>query len=254
MKSRKPPRETGTRTALPGWWLTSIFLAAAVLLFWLPRVAQDQSYHDFADQRVILSIPNFWDVASNLPFAIVGALGVWLLRGVTARVLFTGHLLTCLGSGYYHLAPNDAHLVWDRLPMTLVFMALLTALIVEGRDSRWEGSILGLLLFFGVGSVWWWHATGNLLPYLLVQFGLMLVIIPALYRARGKRWLWGVTALYSAAKIVEIYDKSIYLVMPLSGHTLKHFLAAAAGYCIFRWYRETSRIDTRAVATTLFEV
>src|SRR5215469_14244357 len=45
----------------------------------IPRIPQPQSYHSFADQRTILDIPNFWNVASNVPFAIVGWWGLLYL-------------------------------------------------------------------------------------------------------------------------------------------------------------------------------
>ena len=112
-------------------------LVSAFFLF-VPPIAQDETYHLFADSRLIWSIPNFWNVASNLPFAIVGILGLWKLHGILNRVLFTGVLLTFLGSAYYNLAPSDARLVWDRLPMTLVFMALLTCVLTGGNDTRFN--------------------------------------------------------------------------------------------------------------------
>src|SRR5580704_2712437 len=104
----------------------------------LPRIPQPQSYHMFADQRSFLGIPNFGDVVSNVPFAIFGLWGLaFLMRSSSEQlsehfldsrerwfylIIFTGLLLTAFGSSYYHLAPSNARLVWDRLPMTIVFM------------------------------------------------------------------------------------------------------------------------------------
>lgn len=217
------------------WWLLGLLALAAASVFFVPVIAQDESYHAFADARTIWRIPNFWNVVSNLPFAIMGALGLWRLRGPVAGVLFVGLLLTCFGSAYYHLAPSDARLVWDRLPMTLVFMPLLTWIIAEGRSPRWEGWILVMLTSGGGASVLWWQRTGDLRPYALVQFGPALLMLPALWRANGRRYLWGVVGFYSLAKVAEFYDHSAYSVLPLSGHTWKHILAALAGYCIYRW-------------------
>ena len=237
---------TDTRPPVNGWWITALSLCAVASLVLLPRIAQDQSYHSFADQRKIWAIPNFWNVVSNLPFAIVGVWGLWRLRGATARVLFTGLFLTSVGSAYYHLAPSDTRLIWDRLPMTLVFMSFLTAVIAEGRSSRWEALILSLFLFLGAASIWWWKTSGNLLPYFLVQFGPVVMMLPAFWRASGKRWLWYTAALYAAAKIAELYDPSIYSVLPLSGHTWKHLLGATAGYYILRWFCDSSQTVTRS--------
>jgi hypothetical protein len=37
-------------------------------------------------------------------------------------VMFAGLSLTAFGSGYYHLAPDNARLVWDRIAIMMVFM------------------------------------------------------------------------------------------------------------------------------------
>src|SRR6185295_11952077 len=120
--------------------LIVITAVVAVIALLLPRIPQPQSYHMFADQRGFLGIPNFGDVVSNLPFAVVGLCGlVFLLRSnsdydpvsfIDRRerwpylIVFGGLVLTAFGSAYYHLRPGNARLVWDRLPMTIVFMSL----------------------------------------------------------------------------------------------------------------------------------
>ena len=120
----------------------AITLATGIAVALLPRVAQPLDYHDFADQRAFLAVPNFLNVASNGFFIFVGVWGLMLvLRSPDSKarpfispverwpylILSLGVGLTCLGSGYYHLAPDNARLVWDRLPMTLGFMSLLSA-------------------------------------------------------------------------------------------------------------------------------
>ena len=142
-------------------FLIAAAMALPILAFFLfvPPIAQDETYHFFADNRFIWAIPNFWNVASNLPFAIVGMLGLWKLRSIFDRVLFTGVLLTFFGSAYYHLAPSDARLVWDRLPMTLVFMALLTCVVAGENDTRFNRWLLASLVTCGVASVLWWNIT-----------------------------------------------------------------------------------------------
>ena len=154
-------------------------ILAGILLWLLPPLHQHEDYHHFADQRTLLEIPNFWNVVSNAPFAIVGLLGLIALGGAASRILFAGVFLTAFGSAYYHLAPDDARLVWDRLPMTIVFMT----------PSRWSltnvfarSSIFPALLTAGIASVLWWQFTGNLWPYVFVQFVPMLAI-PILLRS-----------------------------------------------------------------------
>lgn len=37
---------------------------------------------------------------------------------------FIGMAAVCFGSSYYHLKPNDAGLVWDRLPVSFIVLAI----------------------------------------------------------------------------------------------------------------------------------
>lgn len=216
-----------------------VALSVAAFFLFVPPIAQDQSYHLFADNRTVLGIPNFWNVASNLPFAAVGILGLWKLRGAVNRALFAGVVLTFFGSAYYHLAPSDATLVWDRLPMTLVFMALLACVVSGESKARSIGWLLALLVACGVISVLWWNITGDLRPYILVQFGPLLILIPALWFIRDTRFLAVALGLYGMAKLAEFYDHAIFSGLTLSGHTAKHLFASIATYFIYRW-RETT--------------
>ena len=91
-------------------------------------IIQLEEYHDFADKRKILGMPNFWDVASNIPFLIVGILGLMSLKNIASNYLpylifFVGITLCFFGSAYYHWSPTTETLVWDRLPMTIAFMS-----------------------------------------------------------------------------------------------------------------------------------
>jgi len=124
--------------------LLAVAIVIAIVAVLLPPIPQPLAYHNFADQRGWLGIPNFGDVVSNLLFALGGAWGlVFLLRRSEQQrfvdprerwaylVVFLGLLLTAIGSSFYHLAPDNARLVWDRLPMTLAFMGLVSAMISE---------------------------------------------------------------------------------------------------------------------------
>jgi hypothetical protein len=202
-------------------------LAAVAFVIFAPAIAQDETYHSFADQRTLAGIPNFWNVISNLPFAVVGFLGLRKARDTAERILFAGVLLTAFGSAGYHWAPNDARLVWDRLPMTVVFMALVSILI--GRRFLFP------LLAFGIASILWWIATGDLRLYAVAQFGAVFVAVFAMFFSASARRLWPVLMLYALAKLAEHFDQAIYSALPLSGHTVKHLLAAAASYAILRW-------------------
>jgi hypothetical protein len=216
-------------------------VAIAIALF-APRIEQNQAYHRFADTRTVLGVRNGLNVLSNLAFLVVGAWGLRVaLRGARFSdprerppwaALFMGVLLTAPGSAWYHLDPNDASLVWDRLPMSVGFMGLFAALIGERVSVDWGVRLLPPLLAAGAASVAWWAWDGNLVPYYVVQFYpllailLLLALFPPPYTMGGDLLI--ALALYVAAKQVETYDRPIHEALGfVSGHTLKHLLAAA---------------------------
>jgi ceramidase len=230
-------------------------LVAAFALAWgvlLPAVAQPQEYHGFADQRSLLALAHAADTLSNLAFLVVGVAGLAFLRRERAgssrfatlgelrsyRVFFAAVALVSAGSAYYHAAPDDARLVWDRLPMAVAFMALLAAMVSERIDARAGKTLLIPLIVLGVLSVVYWRASDlagfeNLRPYLAVQFGslALMLAICILFRSRYTLGpvMFLVIAIYAGAKVLESFDREIYAFGHwASGHTLKH-LAAAAG-------------------------
>jgi hypothetical protein len=229
--------------------LLSLMVVSLAGLLLLPPIPQDQSYHQFADQRILLGMPNFWNVVSNLPFIAVGAAGLWRFHHRSAIiVLFLGIFFTGFGSSYYHWNPNDSTLVWDRLPMTLGFMAIL-AIVVEERVSIKVGAILlWPLLATGLFSLLLWRWTGDLRLYAWVQFFpflallLLFLLFPAKYTATSY-WLVA-AALYALAKLLELFDDAIYSFgSVLSGHTLKHLAAAAACLAILRYFQTRRPIN-----------
>jgi hypothetical protein len=220
-----------------------------------PPIPQDPAYHDFADQRAAAGVPNVLNVASNLPFLLVGALGLRFLHRdrrhggaaafITAGerqpycVFFAGIALTGIGSAYYHWRPDNTTLFWDRLPMTIAFMALLASVLGERISLRAGARGLWPLLIVGAASTLYWHVGeqrghGDLRPYALVQFGSMVLIplILALFPARYTRTTDLVAAIgwYALAKGFEHFDRAIFSLIAVSGHTWKH-LASAAGAC-----------------------
>ena len=231
--------------------LTAGSLAALLLV---PPIPQDQSYHQFADQRTIFGIPNFWNVVSNLPFLAVGAAGLWRYRYNAATVVFfLGIFLTGIGSSYYHWNPNDGTLFWDRLPMTLSFAAIL-ALVVEERVSPWVGAILVWpALAIGVFSLLVWRWTDDLRLYFWVQFfpGLAVISLFLLYPAKctGARYWIAAGVLYALAKLFEFTDGVVYSAGGLvSGHTLKHLAAAGASFAILRYFQTRKPMHQREQA------
>jgi Ceramidase len=224
--------------------LASASLAGLLLL---PPIPQDQSYHQFADQRAIFGVPNFWNVVSNLPFLAVGAAGLWRFRSDPATiVLFLGIFLTGIGSSYYHWNPNDRTLFWDRLPITLAFAAILAVVVADRVNARAEAILLWPALAIGLFSLLLWLWTDDLRLYFWVQFfpGLALLLLflmcPPKYTGT---YYWIIAAgLYALAKVFEFSDHAIFSAgYLLSGHTLKHLSAAAACFAILRYF-ETRRL------------
>jgi hypothetical protein len=220
----------------------------AVFIFVAP-IPQDPAYHAFADGRSFLGIANFGNVASNLPFLVIGAWGVgYVMRHGDAVclpglelayvVFFSGVMLTALGSGYYHLVPANEPLAWDRLPMTIGFSGLFAIIVGEFVAARAGRLLVIPLLIIGVVSVEYWiwsesRGAGDLRPFALFQFLPMLLIpvILVLYKpAIGHaRYFWAMLGLYALSKIAEALDARIFAAGGVvSGHTLKHLFAAAA--------------------------
>jgi Ceramidase len=227
-------------------------LAAALRL---GPIEQSQAYHDFADHRTLLGVPNLLDVASNLAFLAVGACGVALCLGrrrpgaaASWTTVFIGTALVAVGSAYYHWAPSDATLLWDRLPMSLAFTALFIALLAEHVDQALDRLALAPALLIGVGSVLWWHWSGDLRLYLWVQFApllcipVVLALFPATYTHR--RFLVYALGVYLLAKLAEHADRDLFDLTGhvISGHTLKHLLAAGAIFGVLLMLRRRGRI------------
>lgn len=231
-------------------------VALALLTIWIGAlaahgpIAQDPAYHRFADTRAVLGIPNGLNVLSNIPFLVVGLLGLRrLARLPTASPMSRGErraaALLCAaiagvaaGSAWYHLAPDSGRLVWDRLPMSLAF-ASITALVAAerlGRGAlRW---LLPALVLAGVGSVVLWHlgelqGAGDLRAYATMQFfpalllPLLLWLRPAVFSSGPL--LMSALCLYGLAKICELGDAAVFATSGmLSGHTVKHLVAGLA--------------------------
>ncbi len=230
--------------------------------FWvIPPLAQPQWYHDFADKRPLVGIPNFWNVISNVPFLFVGGWGIWWVLSAESResikelserwmylCLFGAIGLTGIGSGYYHWEPNNSTLVWDRLPIAVTFTALFAIIISERIEPRLGNWLFGPLVGFGVASVAYWHLSeswgrGDLRPYFLAQFYPIAAIPIILWLCPSRHTktqnLYSAIAWYVGAKVYEFLDKDLYSFgQVISGHTLKHIGAAVSCYMILSWVRQ----------------
>lgn len=236
-------------------------LLPLALVFPVGPIPQDLTYHAFADGRAFMGIPNFFNVVSNIPFLLVGVGGLlFCLRTSTSGVsrswamFFLGTMLVCFGSGYYHSAPDNESLVWDRLPMTLGFMGLLTALLSEHIGERLERVLLAPALAAGIASVAWWDYTDDLRLYYWVQatplflVPLALAIYPGRYTHR--RYLLYGLAAYVLAKAAEFYDREIFTLTSqvVSGHALKHLLAALGIFFVYLMLRRRQALAAMSPA------
>jgi len=236
-----------------------LLLGLAVLLFVDP-IPQDPDYHRLADTRAFFGIPNFNDVMSNAGFALVGVLGLIAVAGASRHVLFVrlvdarpylvffaGVALVSLGSAWYHWAPSSERLLWDRLPMSIAFMAFAAAVIADRIHARAGNTwLLLVLITLGLSSLLYWHYTeqlgqGDLRFYAFVQF-YPVILLPVVlwlfpeYRYIAGRYVAWVFAWYGLSKVLEHFDGQVFgmLGYTISGHTLKHLAAAASALVVLR--------------------
>lgn len=231
-----------------GLWL--LVGALAGLAWMLPPIAQPPGYHDFADQRVCWGLPRCLDTASNALFVLAGALGLrFVQRGQGAwrdrreawpyGLFFLAMILVGAGSGYYHLAPDNARLLGDRLAMMLAFMAWFAAVVCERVGPRAGLRLLPLAIAAGLGSAAWWgwseaRGMGDLRSYLLMQvYPVLLVpLLLCLYPPRysGDRTILAVVGLYLLALLFDLGDRPVFALTGgrVSGHSIKHAVAALA--------------------------
>lgn len=239
----------------------AMFLASVAAAVVYGPVPQPQAFHDYADRRTIFEIPNAIDVLSSWPFLLVGiaAVRAALRSGSDAsppprweRLAFgvygVGVALTAFASATYHRDPRDATLVFDRVPMTVAFSAFLALVLGERLGERVGRSALSPLVVAGLASVGYWAWSlggapgGDLRPYLLAKFfpGLaavvLLLLVPEPRETRGP--IAQSLALFAVATALEWKDKEVFRATGglVSGHTLKHLVAAAAAACLLGWF------------------
>lgn len=238
-----------------------LVFGAVALVLNLPPVAQDQLYHNFADKRSLCGVANFFDVISNGLFIVFGGMGLYSVFQKRANplmpvekwlwaIFFLGAFAVGVGSGYYHLNPNNSTLVWDRIPMTISFMSFFAIVIMHYINVKLAAVLAPLLLAVGIGSVWFWNYTeslgrGDLRPYILVQF-LPLIMIPCILwlsptKKSSARYIWFTLSWYFFAKVLEHFDKELFTLLGhvVSGHSLKHLAAAIGVYTMLLYMQAT---------------
>jgi len=150
--------------------------------------------------------------------------------------------MASLASTYYHLAPDNARLVWDRVPISIGIVTLLSIVLIERINTNIGFLSLPFLILFGVGSVIYWDwseqsGLGNLNYYIVVQlYSILAIILLSKYffsRYTGGANIYVVIIVYAFAKFAEILDHEIYsLGKVISGHSVKHLLVGLAVFHI----------------------
>ena len=242
--------------------LAAIPVGVLIAFFSFDPFPQPLEYHLFADRRGCWGIPNFGDVASNLAFLVSGAVGLvyCILRDppgarLSWTVFFAGVVLVAIGSPYYHWNPSNETLVWDRLPMTIGFMAVYVALVSEflGLDRRIEWPLLLAAAMLGLASVVYWAFADDLRLYFAVQamsLGSSLVIVLKIREVRPAAYLCAAFASYALAILCEQHDYEIFQATAgaISGHTIKHLFAAMAPLWVYLMLRNRTLTVARRIA------
>lgn len=246
--------------------LIFLFVAMFICTIFIPQIPVSKSYHEFADSRSCMGIPNFGDVMSNFPFALFGFLGVITVIKMSGEkifleryhswpylIFFCAVILVSLGSSYYHLSPSSGRLYLDRAPILLGFICLFTAFFAD-RVNQHVGIrfLFPSLLTIGCGAFLWdlsyLHVGGDLRFYALLQI-YAFVALPLIcwFFPRNcytsNRHLYLILGWYALAKVFEVYDRKIFesLAGLISGHTLKHFIASIAVFVVIVMLRRVKR-------------
>ncbi|HWW60688.1 MAG TPA: hypothetical protein VN181_04900 [Thermoanaerobaculia bacterium] len=218
--------------------LVALAVVSLIATFaFVPHFPQDPRYHEFAGPRAFV-------VWSNLGFLIVALLGFASMRTTASRLapgdsivpvwtFFIGILLTFFGSFWYHLEPDATRLIGDRAGIVVASAALIA--IVFGERPLLMLAVFELL---GILSVVDWYLRDDLRLYGYVQFFPAVLICVAFvlgFRYTRSWILLLVIAGYAVAKVCELKDREILAAAGVSGHTLKHVVAALATAGAWWW-------------------
>jgi hypothetical protein len=131
--------------------------------------------------------------------------------------------------------------------------------LAERLDARLGRLALWPLLALGVLTVLYWYGTeragaGNLIPYAAYQAWSIVLIVgllllyPARRYTHGRFLAWA-AVWYGLAKIFETYDLTVYRLTgaTLSGHTIKHVLAAIGVFAIVWQLRLRRPVDLASI-------
>src|SRR5262252_9135277 len=259
LRVKRPLMNVDDRRIQRQVWLVPVVALALYggLRLWVGPLPQDPTYHVFADTRTCFDfLPHAGDVLTNLAMLAAGLFGLALRKSFAlapderraADVLIAGAILTACGSAYYHWAPSNTTIVWDRLPMTLVFTSVLVLVIADRVHPLFARYALWPFTLFGAASVLLWGLSeamgqGDLGLYLIVRIGsvsaIALLLILREARHSGTKWLVAALVCEIALAVFERLDHELFLWSGdlVSGHNLKHVTAGLALAFVFWWLR-----------------
>lgn len=235
---------------LKDYIIPTLALLCIISLLFIGAIPQNLNYHDFADDRMIFGIPNFWNVITNLPFAFVGIYGLMVVRNSNERqvkqicfTLFTAFVLLTFGSSFYHESPDNRTLVLDRIPMVIIFMSFFALIIYDRIGNKIGYKTFIFLNVIGIITVLYWYLSertgnGDLRWYGMVQFFPIIAIplILFLYKSpfNHSKEVIPIFIFFGLAKLAETFDNEIFHMLNnmISGHSIKHLLMVAAEYYI----------------------
>ncbi|MDM0115762.1 hypothetical protein QTI66_26675 [Variovorax sp. J22R133] len=216
----------------------------------------------FADVRPWAGLPHALNVLSNLPFLVIGVIGLRWLRALErlhdrvaagaalhaadelpinaldcAWLFFAGLILIAAGSVFYHLQPDALRLAADRAGMAVAFAGIIGMAVCERVSPRAGWPAAWFALAAGLLAVAIYYETGNTTPWVVVEVGGMALVtgmaltrpVGHAGRALGLRLGWTIF-FYAIAKLFELSDGLLFEATRnlISGHTLKHLAAALA--------------------------
>jgi len=208
------------------------------------KISLPKGYHNFADKRRLVGLPNAMNVLSNL-FIIIPV--IYLLKHKTENItnnnLLIIHItLLSLASAYYHYNPTDKSIFWD------ILMIATLSIIVLNIINEYKCGILFYIL--GILSVVYWKQTGDIRLYLLILIGVPIIFFLKYYDNEEeddndvKKNLYIILFFTVLYRFVEYYDHQIYNFTNkmISGHTLKHIFAGLSILYIVKLLKEDNKI------------
>ena len=207
----------------------------------LNKIPLSKGYHNFADKRTYLGIPNFLNVISNIAILIPA---IYLItkqkkNSLLSNVLIIHIILLAIASTYYHLNPSDDTIFWD---IMMIATTSIIVLIMFTNHTDFKGLLLYLL---GIFSIIYWKYEGDLRPYISILIGVPLYIIIKYYKNISLRnYIYIIIIANILLRLSEHNDHTIYKITnnQISGHTLKHIFSGIGIFYVIIMLQKLKKI------------